>query len=155
MAFLPEQKLGVVVLSNAGGVHAFRRAVRQKLFEQLLGARERSRSTLDYSRKLRDESIAERTRVISLKPQDVKWIAAFVGDYQNEKIGRIAIKKVGHEYYLKTGRWESRLGSETREGEDKALALVSPPWSGTQSLNAVKGPKRFLILDEDQFIEIK
>lgn len=80
----------------------------------------------------------------------------FVGEYQNTSVGRVAIRKEGLAYYMKTDRWESLLGSIKLDGGEKALALVSPPWSGTVALSVKRGPVRTLIFDDDvSFTEAK
>ncbi|HYX32639.1 MAG TPA: serine hydrolase domain-containing protein [Oligoflexus sp.] len=157
--FLPQHDVGMVIQINIGGVNGFGRALRQKLFELLLGAAPRAQEFSDFSRQRRHEIVEQHKASVSTKPEDLAWIEEFLGTYHKEGLTHMTISRKGQDYILATDRWESKLGSDTQQKGVKVLSLISTPWSGGFALRAQGGAAKKLILDDAQstleFVKVK
>lgn len=159
MFFLPNHNVAMVIQTNAGSVNGFRNSLKQKLLELLLGASHKSDEILAFSKDMYKQMGDKARERISTKSKDTKWIAEYVGSYENKDLGKVTITKSTDGFIFTTGRWQSKIGSAKEESGDKLLALTSAPWSGGSELRVEKGQIRKLILDDDQikyeFSEIK
>jgi CubicO group peptidase (beta-lactamase class C family) len=150
MLFLPKQGLGMVILTNAGGVNGFRNALKQKLLEIFLAARPRSADMIQFAVKNYNEMNAKMQERVSLKPGELAWIGDYVGRYESKELGPLEVTSSGPGHFqLKTPRWVSELASEKEPTGEKLLALTSAPW-WLGELRVQKSPVRKLILDDAQ-----
>jgi hypothetical protein len=120
VAFLPEAKLGVVVLTNGGQTNFFNEAIRQHLFA-LLFEQETEADPLailpDDSAPLPDLKVA---------------IAPFLGRYYNKALGEVTIKWEDDSVILDAGEFQSKL-SVSPDGDGKVAGFASNFWvSGTE-----------------------
>lgn len=147
--FFPEKDIGMVLLSNASGVNALREAMRQKLMEIFLSARPTASEKIKYEVKSAKESQEKLLARCSDKSSDTAWIADYLGKYDNSILGPIEIVKNGDAYEIKTPRFTSKLGSAREQTGDKLIALLTPPWLGTE-LRVKETAGKTLILDDTQ-----
>jgi len=148
--FLPDHGVGMVVQTNAGSVNGLRNSLKQKLLELLLGAIPKSDESLKFSQNMYKQMGDKARERTSVKSADVKWVADYIGEYENKDLGKISITKDGSGYKLKTNRWESKIGSAKEQSGERLVSLVTVPWSGGFELRVQKDPMKKLILDDEQ-----
>jgi len=150
MIFLPKNEIGMVVLTNAGGVNGFRNALKQKLLEVFLAAHPRATDLVRFSAKHYKDTNTKQQERVSLKAADLSWIRDYVGKYENKDLGpaQVVEEHDGH-FKFTTPRWSSEIGSAKDANGDKLIALTSAPW-WLGELRVQKTPTRKLILDDAQ-----
>jgi len=149
MMFLPRNNIGLVVLSNAGGVNGFREALKQKLLEVFLGAEPKADEMIKFSLK-KDKEMQEKLKErVSVEPAQVAWIGDYVGHYDNKDLGTVEILKKDGKFQFVAPHWSSEIGSAKEQTGEKLIALLSPPWWLTE-FRVKKTPVRTLILDDAQ-----
>lgn len=130
MWFLPEQSLGVVVLTNLARANDFLAAIRQKIRELLFDADKNSDEQISIAARARRTAAENLCNRISTNAEAQDWIAELVGTYISDELGRAEIQCSGEEHQIQFAAWSSSLGVETSEDGRRQLALISPPWSG-------------------------
>lgn len=150
MFFLPENNFGAVVLTNTGAANAFTAAVRQKLFELLLGGEAQAELTVVSAAKMREEGIAIlRGKIITDPTGLFEWPKELVGRYVCEELGNAEITSDSDGFHIAFDEWSSNLGFEVQPGGDRLLRIVSAPWRGGLRL-LVDSEIKALILDQGQ-----
>lgn len=147
--FIPEKRLGVVVLTNLAGANSFLAAVRQKFLELEFGATPRAERLLTFGVQKRKDWLKKLHERVSEDPRKMAWLKDWVGEYENERLGRLKIQAVKDGYEMDVGEWKSRLGAKIEPNGDRQIAWVGAPWSGGgEFLLGTDG--KSLILDEGQ-----
>jgi CubicO group peptidase (beta-lactamase class C family) len=134
MFFLPEQDLGVVVLTNLRIANAFLGALRQCLFEILFGAEPKSEQFVAAASKFHHDGAARTRDRIKLDSTSLSWIEEFIGDYRSQELGPARITRNGDQFWIQFESWGSMLASEIQPNGARLLALITPPWNGTMRL---------------------
>jgi CubicO group peptidase (beta-lactamase class C family) len=147
--FVPERELGVVVLTNAYAAVGFLRAVRQKVFELVFGAEAKAEKTAEMAAKINAEGIAVLQRQVTTDPAAMEWVGGLAGRYKCAELGNARLERHANGYRMEFDEWGSTVGAEVREGGDRLLRLVSPPWRGVLSL-LVDAAGQKLLLDGGQ-----
>jgi CubicO group peptidase (beta-lactamase class C family) len=140
--WLPEQKVGLVVLTNMNGAGAFLNAVRRRFFETLFDAKDEAASTLEYALEKKKKVFdAEFGKLES--PPEPAFMTKLAGTWENAQLGRITLKGD----VLETDEWKSKVARRKEaDGGDK-IVLVDPPWVGFDFIVAKDGT---LVLDLGQ-----
>lgn len=147
--FIPEKRLGVVVLTNLAGANLFLGAVRQKLLEIEFGAKPRAEQLMTFGAQKRKDWIKKLHERVTEDPRKTTWLKEWVGEYENERLGRLRIQAISDGYEMDIGEWKSRLGAKIEPNGDRQIAWVGAPWSGGgEFLLGTDG--KSLILDDEQ-----
>ncbi len=128
--FLPAQELGVVVLTNLRVANAFTSTLRQRVFEILFGAEQKSEQMVAATCKSHDDEAAGRRDRVKTDFGSVAWIDQFVGEYRSRELGPARIMRKGDGFLVEFESWGSALGAEVQQNGARLIALTSPPWSG-------------------------
>lgn len=147
--FLPEQNLGVVVLTNLRIANAFLAAVRQRVFEILFGAELKAEEMISAALKTKHDSAVRIRDRVKTDPASITWISEFVGRYESSDLGPASIAKTGDAYSVQFQSWGSALGTEAQRDGARLIALASPPWNGAFKFQTDAGTGD-LILDAGQ-----
>ncbi len=130
--FLPEQHVGAVVLTNAGGANAFRNAARRKLLELLYDGRDEAAPRLAFSlgqqKKVLDEEWAK------LRPAEPEWVATVVGSYSDPSLGHIDIRAGEGAPIFDAGEWKSAVMRRREPDGAEKLVLIDAPLAGLDFL---------------------
>jgi CubicO group peptidase (beta-lactamase class C family) len=151
MFFLPEQGVGVVVLTNAGAANTFRNTVKRRLVEILFDAPEEAAQNLAFSvdriKQAHDKDLAE----ITAQPE-AAWYEGLAGSYQSVDLGTLTIRKDGKsgKYLLDVGEWQSSFGMRKASDGAQLLTLLDAPWAGFDFHIGNLGDKKTLIVDLPQ-----
>ncbi len=127
--FVPSKGFGAVVLTNVQGANAFLAAVRQRVFELVLGAPEKSEQMIAGIVKSTKSAVAARGARIARGEAATAWIAEWIGSYACKQLGGARIERNGDGYRVEFDSWGSGLGTEESGGEP-LMVLTSPPWIG-------------------------
>ncbi|BCA53254.1 hypothetical protein W02_03940 [Nitrospira sp. KM1] len=147
--FVPKDRLGMVVLTNAGMSHAFHDIVRQKLMELLYDAEKKSEERIISVLRREEDGLKQAHERVKTQPTDIEWIKEYVGTYHNGELGVLEVKMLNNDIVFDVGRWSSTIGSAVEHDGDKLIALTAAPWSGSWEIMVVNKPKK-LILDFGQ-----
>jgi len=149
MFFLPNHNTGMVVLTNSGSANEFRTYLKQKLLEVLLGAKPKSNQMLEFGAKRNKALFAARRARVSIKPKATRWLAEYVGRYENADLGPVTIKRSANGYQLITPIWTSDIGSIKEQNGEKLLSLISAPWGpfDDYQFRVQKQPKQLILND--------
>jgi hypothetical protein len=132
MWFLPEQQVGMVVLSNLALCNDFMAAIGQKIRELLFDAEEKSDQWLSLAVSSRETAVRESAKRISTDAPAQDWMADLAGTYVSDELGRAEIFRSGKGHRIRCPAWSSDLAVfELADAEDRRLALISPPWRGS------------------------
>jgi CubicO group peptidase (beta-lactamase class C family) len=130
MTFWPEHNLGIVVLANAQAAHAFTSVVQLKLLELVFDSEKKADRTLAHHLKRRAEIISRESAKLDPSPE-AAWIAPLLGVYENEALGRLAVRRKGDRYLVDVGEWQSEVAQYTHAGQS-TLMIVGPPVAALQ-----------------------
>jgi CubicO group peptidase (beta-lactamase class C family) len=148
--FLPEQDLGVVVLTNLRIANAFLGVARQRIFEIVFGAEPKSDQMLSAAVKIHHDSAEGRRSRIKNDAASLSWIDEFIGEYRCPQLGPAQIQRDGDRFRIDFESWGSDLGSETQEDGARLIVLTSPPWIGAGLRFQTSSETGALILDAGQ-----
>lgn len=134
MFFLPDQNLGVIVLTNCRVANAFLGALRQRIFELLFGAESKAEEMIVATVKARKDAHARTRERIKTDAISTSWIADWVGQYSSDQLGPATITDRGEGFHVQFESWGSSLGAEVQPTGARLIALTSPPWAGSLRL---------------------
>jgi CubicO group peptidase (beta-lactamase class C family) len=131
--FLPEQNVGVIVLTNAGGANGFRSAVKRRFMELIFDGKSEAKENLVEGIARAKGDIKESLARIEMAPKPA-WISPLLGTYGNADLGQIVLRKSNDGYVLDAGEWQTKVAQlHDRDGSEK-LVTVSPPFAGLDML---------------------
>ncbi len=130
LVFIPEKKLGWVLLSNAGA-SPLRSIFQQKVIEVMFKAKPESQKRLSYILQRRRETLAETRKKITTTSFKMKWLDGMVGEWQSKELGKMIISKTKRGFSADFGEWQSQLGVMTEKSAGETFVLISAPWGGT------------------------
>jgi CubicO group peptidase (beta-lactamase class C family) len=148
--FLPDQALGVVVLTNLRIANAFLGVVRQRIFEILFGAERKSDQMLSAAVKIHHDGAKGKRSRIKTDAASLSWIDKFIGEYRSPQLGPARIQRDRDRFRIDFESWGSDLGSEVQDDGARLIVLTSPPWSGAGLRFQTDGETGALVLDAGQ-----
>jgi CubicO group peptidase (beta-lactamase class C family) len=149
MFFFPDKGVGAVVLTNLGVANVFLAAVRRRIVELLFDAPPTASRIVESAVKSARELVASRHGRIAGDAAATTWLAQFEGDYASRELGPAHIHAAAGGYRVDFESWSSDIAVDTRAGDERLIALVSPPWSGSLKLQPDESGRN-LILDAAQ-----
>jgi len=155
MYFLPEEDLGVVLLTNIRLANLFLAAARRKVFELIFDAPPRAEQTIAAASQAEKEAAAGRLARVRVDADSVKWLDRAVGQYRSSELGPLAVQRRDRQYCAEFESWTSTLGMEEQPDGSRVAVLISAPWNGgaiaaTGARFQVAEDGRTLVLDEGQ-----
>lgn len=126
LAFLPEAKLGISVLTNVHGANFFTEAIRFRLLELVFQQAHQYDSYATYRYEMLRQQLADPDKVI--RKVDSAQVAPYQGYYSNEILGAIEIRLWGDTLLLKAGTavGDVRLRLN-KAGEADQYVVFNPP----------------------------
>jgi CubicO group peptidase (beta-lactamase class C family) len=128
-SFLPDQGIGLVILTNAAASNAFTGAVRRRLVELLLDGNEEAQTQLAYGVKQLGEQIEKRMKEIALDP-DPEFVEPLLGTWTNPRLGTIEVRRDGTGFVLDAGEWMVPVGEHRDQSGARRLIATGPPFAG-------------------------
>lgn len=125
----------------------FIEAIKQKLFELTFLATPRSTQTVQDAVDAQALEIQSMQSDVSTNSEDMQWVEALLGEYQNDVLGHLKIQKSNGSYRLVFEEWETRIGCHIEEGTKKIITILDGPAPGFVKLQVRENQ---LILDDGQ-----
>jgi CubicO group peptidase (beta-lactamase class C family) len=155
LAFLPDERIGIVVLANAQQSNLFTEGVRYRLFELLFGQPEENDKQIVYAE---DQIAQAKTRVEQLVAAraDPGAVAGYLHRYHNDLLGDVTIALVQGRLYLDAG--EFRVELRPLKQQPSIYVVFDPPLAvanvtGEFRRNAEDGRPEFAIrVGTDQYV---
>ena len=130
LVFMPDQNMGMVLLTNADHADFFKQAVYEKLMDLISGRQPHAQEHLDNALSQRSTDV-QKLSIFGDQQMAQSWFYDFVGSYLNEDLGLVTLKMTPEGGIFDAGKWKSHvMGYQGRNGESR-LFLVDPPltWS--------------------------
>lgn len=148
--FLPDQGVGVVLLTNGGGsANVMRKTVRRRVLEILFDGNAEATKSLDFGLTRQREAASKELARISTQPE-AEWSNKLVGTYVNSNLGKLVVRFDGKQGVVDAGEWKSTFGKQKSEDGTIKLVLLDRPWSGFAFLPGEKGGTKTLTLEMAQ-----
>ena len=129
MFFLPDQDVGVIILTNRGGANALTNLAKRRLFELLFDAKSKAAPLLAFVVKQAKKGLADFTKKLNLHP-DTAWLSQVTGCYRNESLGVATIAGSTHGgAWLDVGEWRARI-AQKKEANGPAWIVTGAPVIG-------------------------
>lgn len=131
-AFLPDQGVGVIVITNGQATNAFNVGVRTRVFEVVLDQPEQAEEVMRRTQ----EQIAEAFGGFELGDVDQSAVQSFIGTFTNAELGTITISYDDGVLLLDAGEFQTELrplvldeeaAAEAAEENRTAYIMVDPP----------------------------
>ena len=154
MFMLPEQRLGIVILTNIrnGGDYAifpFNEPVKRRIVEEIFDGKDVASTMVDHFVRTRRELVATALASIDRDP-DPSWVRGFAGTYLNASLGRVTISAAARGGSFDVGEWKSDF-AQKRDGDAVTrLVLVDPPFAGGDPIIGGDRQHPTLIVDVGQ-----
>jgi hypothetical protein len=153
MFMLPEQGIGIVVLTNLspfGGDLTW--AVHRKVLELLFDGRDLAKPRYERTLAERPAAFAAAKKKLVV-PADAKWLASLAGTYENDALGpvTIAIGKDGAAT-IDARVWKSALRQKREDDGTNLLVLAEPPLLGTDLVVAPDGSTLTVQTDQQKYV---
>lgn len=155
MYFLPQDDVGVVLLTNVRLANLFLAAARRKVFELLFDAPQRAEKMIAATSQAEKDAASKRLSRVRVDAGSVKWLERIVGEYRSNELGPLAVRRKDGQYWADFECWSSALGVGEQPDGSRVAVLISPPWnSGAVAAGEVRfqvtEDGRALVLDEGQ-----
>jgi CubicO group peptidase (beta-lactamase class C family) len=130
MFYLPEQHVGVVVLTNTVSPQGYMEIVQRKVMELFFEGRDLARLRLEYRIKRKPIEVADEHKHV-LPEAEKGFFEKLAGTYANEALGKVKITLDGKGgAVFDAGEWKSPI-VETREDDGTIkVKLTEPPMAG-------------------------
>ena len=148
MMWLPEQKVGAVILTNADPGWILRTQFRRKLLEVLFDGRPEADADVAAQAKSFYEQLAAERKLLTI-PAVAADAAKLAPHYVNEALGDITVNRNGATTVFDFGEWHSEVA--TRHNPDGSVSFITtaPGISGFEFVVGA-GPKPSLIVRDAQ-----
>lgn len=153
--FLPQEDVGVVVLTNVRLANLFLAAARRKVFELLFDAPPRAEKMIAATSQAEKEAASKKLARVKVDAGSGKWLEGVVGEYRSNELGSLTVRRKDGQYWADFECWSSALGVGEQADGSRVAVLISPPWnSGAVAAGEVRlqvaENGRALVLDEGQ-----
>jgi len=142
MFFLPEHRIGMVILTNVRLANQFLASVEQKLLEILFGAESKAEAMIAAEKKALDDVTDVMRQRIKTDVASTAWIREYTGHYISKELGTASISQAGEGFQIDFESGSSRLGVE-QSGTARQIVLITPPW--TTKLQPTDDPNTLLV----------
>ena len=132
LIFIPERKLGAIVLANARLSRLYLDLIIAKILDIAMNQSAASWLLEETTRRLQaandsTEPLIGKSWIIE---PDHAWYKQFLGTYHDDVLGWIEISDEGKAIYINVGEWRSRLGVRVDNTGTKSMLLLDPPLAG-------------------------
>jgi CubicO group peptidase (beta-lactamase class C family) len=149
MYFLPQEDVGVVLLTNVRLANLFLMAARRKVFELLFDAPRRAEKMLAAASQAEKEAVVGRSARVKVDADSVKWLDGLVGEYRSNELGPLAVQRKDGQYSAHFESWSSFLGVGEQPDGTRVAVLTSPPWN---SAAIAAGEVRFQVAEHSRVL---
>lgn len=129
MVFLPEQRVGMVFLTNADSGEALNAPLVRRLIELLFDANNEAEQQLMNAAAVRRQGVAEaHSGLISSLPAND--LAALASRYESPELGQLTVVSDQDETYFDFGTWRSVVSARHQEAHATTFITIDPTVDG-------------------------
>jgi CubicO group peptidase (beta-lactamase class C family) len=128
MFFLPEHRIGMVILANLSLANQSLASVEQKLLEVLFGAESKAEGMVAAEKKALDDATEVTRRRLKTDAESTAWIREYTGHYVSKELGPAYISQAGDGFQVDFESGSSKLAIE-QSGTSRQIVLITPPWT--------------------------
>jgi hypothetical protein len=148
MIWLPERKVGAVILTNGDPGWVLRGAFRRKLLEVLFGGRpEADADVAAQARSYFDQLAADR-KLLTV-PADAAFAGKLAPHYANHALGDITVSRAGGATVFDFGEWKSEVASRHNPDGTVSFLTTAPGIIGFEFVVG-SGPQPTLVVRDAQ-----
>jgi len=122
MMWLPQQNVGLVILTNADPGWLLRDRIRRKLLELLFDGRPEAEALLNADAKSFYADLAAERKLMTI-PADANESAKLAKHYANASLGEITVSTSGASTIFDFGEWKSQVAS--RKNPDGTISFIT------------------------------
>jgi hypothetical protein len=122
MMWLPQQNVGLVILTNADPGWLLRDRIRRKLLELLFNGHSEAEGLLNADAKSFYADLAAERKLMTI-PADANESAKLAKHYANASLGEITVSTSGASTIFDFGEWKSEVAS--RKNPDGTISFIS------------------------------
>ncbi len=149
MAWLPEQGVGMVILTNSDSGVYLRAPLLRRLLEVLFDGKPEAEQVLNVTAGQRKAAIAkERERLVV--PADPAEAAKLAPRYVSQALGKVKVVREGSATVFDVGEWKSTVASRKNDDGTISFITVDPTLGGFEWVVADKDGKRRLVMRDAQ-----
>lgn len=149
MIWLPEQKVGAVLLTNADSGVLLRRGFTRRLLEVLFDGRPEAAEDVASLAAARRASIAkERERLVV--PADPAESAKLAARYRSSALGELRVSREGSSTIFDFGEWKSPVASRRNDDGTISFLTVAPTLGAFELVAGTRDGKRVLVIRDAQ-----
>ncbi len=148
MLVLPEQDLGLIILTNGNDAGAVVGAATRRFFELVFGAEERAAKELAEQLARSQEALA--TELAMHAPPDDAWVTPLLGTYAAPGLGTIVLRKDGAKVVLDAGEWRSAIAKKTDRAGTVKVITVEGAFATLELIPRIVDGQQTLVLDAGQ-----
>jgi CubicO group peptidase (beta-lactamase class C family) len=148
MIWLPQQKIGAVILTNGDPGWLLRNRFRRKLLEVLFQGRSEADAQIAADAKAFFAQLAAERKLLTV-PADTAVSGKLAGLYANAALGDIAVRRQNGGTLFDFGEWKSEVASRTNPDGSTSFLTTAPGLQGFEFVVS-SGVKRKLVLRDAQ-----
>jgi CubicO group peptidase (beta-lactamase class C family) len=148
MMWLPQQNVGLAILTNADPGWLLRNRIQRKLLEVLFDGHPEAEAQLNADAKSFYDDIAAERKLMTI-PADANQSAKLAKHYANAKLGNIAVSTSGASTIFDFSEWKSEVASRKNPDGTISFITIVPGELGFEFVVG-SGPKRTLTIRDAQ-----
>jgi CubicO group peptidase (beta-lactamase class C family) len=148
MIWLPQHKVGAVILTNGDPGWALRGAFRRKLLEVLFDGRPEADADVAAQAKGFYEQLAAERKLLTV-PAEGADVAKLAAHYANDALGDITVRRAGTTTIFDFGEWKSEMASRHNPDGTVSFLTLAPGITGFEFVVG-PGPKPTLVARDAQ-----
>jgi CubicO group peptidase (beta-lactamase class C family) len=149
MMWLPESRVGAVVLTSGDPGWILRSQFRRKLLEVLFDGRPEAEAQVAAGAKNFYEQLAAERKLIAV-PADAAASAKLAARYSNPALGEIAVSRSGAATTFDFGEWQSEVGSRSNPDGTTSFLTTATGVAGFEFVVGAADGKRTLVTRDAQ-----
>ena len=149
MIWLPEHRVGAVILTNSDTGGLFLGSFSRKLLEVLFDGRDEADADLAAASRSFFEQLAAERKLLTI-PADPTAAAALAPRYANAALGEIAVSRSGGATVFDFGEWKSDVASRRNPDGTTSFITTVPGLIGFEFVVGGSGSKRTLVTRDAQ-----
>jgi len=149
MIWLPEQKVGAVILTNGDPGWTLRTQFRRKLLEVLFAGKAEAAAQVEASAKAYYDSLATERKLLTV-PADPAESSKLAALYANPALGEIRTSREGGVTKFDFGEWRSEMASRTNPDGTTSFLTTAPGSAGFEFVVGTSEGKRTLVARDAQ-----
>lgn len=128
--FLPQEGLGVVLLTNRFIANLFLAAARRKVFELLFDAPPNAEKMIAAALQAEKDVASQRLARVKADADSIKCLEGTLGEYRSKELGPLTVQRRDGQYWADFDSWSTTLGVEQQSDGSKVVVPTGPPLNG-------------------------